>query len=1595
MKNSLFALLPLLATALNAPAQQLLQAEPQIERVLSPPLMGTFFLRQQKNGPPYPFDPFAGRLPVYEWKPGVFIVDDSQVDYPAMKSMAESGAGSAAAMSLPAPPPCESCPTNGSGGGPLNWGAVTHSSNDLWLELANITNSQAFFTIHTPDTFGSYDLFTTTNLALTTNAGGLNRSNWLWLSRTAVSQTNLVLTNLWPSQGWFQLGTMLDSDSDGLPDAFEIHVSKTNPQLRDSNGNGTADGDEMGPNGLPWALEQDRRNAVVVHASAPTAVEGGGCGQFIIHLPAPAPAGGATVQYRFGGSAVPGLEFATTPAGHTLTIPAGGSSGTILVCAVNDTELSDLDRYVEITLTNASCCAVDSRPARVTLMDNDLPAVRVFAMPQWVRKPSPTFGTNTAGFYFVRDGDSSNALTANVSLSGSAESGVDFDALPGSVYFPANVRTNLLPVILKPTTNVSDRTLTLTITSVLGHQIDPTMGSGTIMIASSTLTPVPVVQVTATDDDAREAGLNTGQLTFTRSGSTEAPLRVFYHVNGTAAAGSPNSARDYVELPGYVDFASGAASVAVTVSPLDDTDYEIVETVVVTLAGGDYAIGSNNAATVYIDDNEPVTYTAEMIRDGVHGANASRVNHVRVIRTGSVLGTQSMNWYMSYTFTPNILTGTTGFGDTALGPNRVVWAVRQSIANAYFATTWSQQLDSTYNATLKLSNSIANQFQFTAQYHPQSFLVRVASGASPATNVLEGTTASQALIFTRPYPGASSLNAAYHLEGSAVGGVDYAFLPGLVSFSANSGGPITVAVQAYANAQTNGWKTAAVTIDHGTTQVGDAGLDRAFFRIQDAQISNPTFDTDMDDDGLSDGWELGNQSDGYDPLGTNNAYADTDRDGLALFQEIQLGTNPNLPDAQPVYPSEDQDDYVTLTLRLGAKGKLADEVGCAVCHSVGLRAGPHSRTTPRTSWDNIDNGQNHLLRFLRGTNYPVRLMDNPYSKVLASGQTNNAVHAYTAAYTAQFLNGTNAPYTLVTDTNQLFGTNRPMVLEALARAATVFVPDLIIAADVDRNGVVNPTNRADRTSPNAPLVFWINDDSDFGSDDMAEDRDPTVNALNRSNTSIDGLRDLEDFTRLQFRVEGLPGNMLTNAGMQTRIYITNLSGTPSLRLFRAVETNGGATYLTNEATAIYQLAMGAFGAVTNGSPLTLTGSEWKAAGSNRFFLPTLFEGTSTGTCVVVFAIASNTGPDVAVSRPFYLELRRVTDLYEHWTVGDSHTLPWDQIANRAARTADSAVFGPAQRQEEFDYILFVHGWRMLPWERRAFASTAFKRLWHLHHRGRFGLFSWPTDWVENPLNLTELQNYDRSERRAWHSALGLERLLIELNRNHPDRVRVMAHSMGNVVVSEALRLKGLSVRRPVLHSYAASQAASVAHAYDAVNSETTETDFTAQTPEVYARYPLNGLAYFSGMTNSVRFDATRNTRNIWNFHNRQDFALSAVSWSFNQDAKPDNGWTFEGQTKSWRRTLVNAEGPAILEFQFQHHAYEIYSHIAESRSLALGAAEANGFFVRGQIGDQVDLNFPPFSYADGRHEHSAQFRSIIMRRNSYWSELLTKFEITP
>ncbi len=194
--------------------------------------------------------------------------------------------------------------------------------------------------------------------------------------------------------------------------------------------------------------------------------------------------------------------------------------------------------------------------------------------------------------------------------------------------------------------------------------------------------------------------------------------------------------------------------------------------------------------------------------------------------------------------------------------------------------------------------------------------------------------------------------------------------------------------------------------------------------------------------------------------------------------------------------------------------------------------------------------------------------------------------------------------------------------------------------------------------------------------------------------------------------------------------------------------------------------------------------------------------------------------------------------------------------------------------------------------RDRFAESAFKRLYWQGYQGRFGLFRWPTDYGFYGLgsiitNLVEKDNYDNSERQAWRSGQGLVNKLDDLNAEYPGRVYLLAHSMGNIVAGEALRLSG-STR--VVNTYAASQAAISAHVYDtnvptysfSISVFGIPYSFGPKVPNIYGNW-------FAGNNGG-------GAGSIVNFYNTNDYALAQTHWQLDQLMKPDRD-VQEGERK--------------------------------------------------------------------------------------------------
>ncbi len=183
-------------------------------------------------------------------------------------------------------------------------------------------------------------------------------------------------------------------------------------------------------------------------------------------------------------------------------------------------------------------------------------------------------GSGGLAFTFTRSGPTTNPLTVDFAVGGTAEfstdytqSGADaFAASAGSVTFAAGSATAL--VTLDPTADPvleADETVQLTVSPGNGYAV------GTPETASATiLNDDTEVSVAAAPASLAEDAPGTLDFTFSRVGPTTDPLTIAFTVGGTAGFGTDytaGGADSFTASTGTVSFAAGSSTAVVTVDP--------------------------------------------------------------------------------------------------------------------------------------------------------------------------------------------------------------------------------------------------------------------------------------------------------------------------------------------------------------------------------------------------------------------------------------------------------------------------------------------------------------------------------------------------------------------------------------------------------------------------------------------------------------------------------------------------------------------------------------------------------------------------------------------------------------------------------------------------------------------------------------------------------------------------------------------------------------------------------------------------------------------------------------------------------------------
>lgn len=322
------------------------------------------------------------------------------------------------------------------------------------------------------------------------------------------------------------------------------------------------------------------------------------------------------VNYILNGTATPGVDYTGIPTSGTMkqvSFSPGSNTALVTVDPTADTTFEP-DESVTLMLQSGTGYRISSQTVvSGTIVNDDFPVITLAVSPSSVAED----GAANLLYTFTRTGPTTNSLSVNYTVAGTATLGSDYTGIATSgtskiVTFAPGSATAMVTV--NPTDDITiepDETVALSLAAGSGYVIG---------------TPAAVVGTISNDDQTRvmlsfaswqiaaEDGANNIVYKFYRTGPTTDPLNVNYTVAGTATLGG-----DYTGIPvdgiiKQVTIAAGSDTALVIVDPTADLMIEPDETVALTLApGSGYALFSSLPVVGRIsnDDSSNTLYRAD------------------------------------------------------------------------------------------------------------------------------------------------------------------------------------------------------------------------------------------------------------------------------------------------------------------------------------------------------------------------------------------------------------------------------------------------------------------------------------------------------------------------------------------------------------------------------------------------------------------------------------------------------------------------------------------------------------------------------------------------------------------------------------------------------------------------------------------------------------------------------------------------------------------------------------------------------------------------------------------------------------------------
>jgi hypothetical protein len=409
-----------------------------------------------------------------------------------------------------------------------------------------------------------------------------------------------------------------------------------------------------------------------------------------------------------------------------------------------------------------------------------------------------------------------------------------------------------------------------------------------------------------------------------------------------------------------------------------------------------------------------------------------------------------------------------------------------------------------------------------------------------------------------------------------------------------------------------------------------------------------------------------------------------------------------------------------------------------------------------------------------------------------------------------------------------------------------------IYVDANRDGKIE-FDGFDDTTANRPYRFWLNDDDDSG--DMGGDDIPgkTVSA-NHANGVVDGTRDLVDFfpvfLDLKQLITVLPPSTsvkykLKQADSALNFVYTNLTRDRARSYHTQLSSTGFSDTLDKAPGVAITHRISAEGIdLAKCCPSFLPGirdSGWGVL---------LIEGRAASIAPLVLSVEK----DGTVIAEVKLELRisNVEDMFRHVDLaqvptkydGSTYTLP---APVPATHTGDPGEAWP-DSQTNGKYFVFLHGFNVDGQRARGWNGEVFKRLHVLGSKARFVGVTW-----HGATGIKLGGSYTDYHAAVFNAFQTGDALAGALSFTGAADVTVAAHSLGNIVGSQAIQSSGLAPTRYYMINCAAPiEAYDLPNVPDAQVTRMTESKWKNGSPGNRSTYAANWHQFFDATPSDHR-----------------------------------------------------------------------------------------------------------------------------------------------